>query len=193
MIPSHPVHFFEFFDVITLGALVGIITWLMLTHRRKHGALLSTISQTVAVSPKSSLLFSISMTILYPVYYAFIWLWVGPSAGMPATLYYLLLISGIFEMIFVWVPATRGKNVRIHGAAVTVVVIAMFVLALMLLFAGQDLSGAAQVGLLVFLISPLVLAAFLKLQKGRKSTFLAETIISVLFLAAISITAHTYV
>jgi hypothetical protein len=191
MSPAGPVRLFEYFDVVTLGALAIIITWLVLIHRRKHGALLGTISQTVAASPRSSLLFSLSMTVFYPLYYAFIWLWVGPKTEMPTSFYWLLAISAIFEMIFVWVPHSEGKRVIIHQAAASVVFICMFIMTVLLLMSGHDISSIADIGLVIFLMSSLIFIGLLKLQQFRKNTFLFETLCCVLFLAAISLVAHT--
>ena len=73
MFPSHPGSYWHYIDFVTLVSLTFIITALVKSHHKKTGALLGSISQTVAYSKASSIIFSIAMTIFFPLYYAYIW------------------------------------------------------------------------------------------------------------------------
>src|ERR1700722_10350149 len=106
MIPSRPDSAWQYFDLISVGAIFIILVILILNHYRKTGSLEPTVSQTVAYSKRSSLTFSILVTPFFPLYYGFLYFWVAPLTNMPAYFYYLLILSAICELIFVWVPAT---------------------------------------------------------------------------------------
>jgi hypothetical protein len=191
MIPAVPVEFWRFFDFYTIGILFVVIGLLVRTHHNKNGAALRTISQTVAYSKPSSLIFSIVMTIFFPLYYAFIWLWVGPKVYMPVVFYYLLTISAICEMIFVWVPATIGKSRKVHEAMATIVGLAMFVLPIIILVYGKYLNITDKVSILSFIILAIILGCLLVIRRLLAYTFLFETIYCLVFLITISIIAHS--
>ncbi len=190
MFPAQPVAFWHYVDFITIGILTVVLTLLIKAHHKKTGSLLGTISETVAYSKTSSLIFSITMTILFPLYYAFVWFWVLPLIQVPRWIYYLLIISAVCEMVFVWAPATTGKSKQLHSIMASVVSVAMFLLALFILIWGVHVNAVARIGLSVFLLSPFVIFAFMTVKRFRKYTLLYETIISVTFLAAISLVGH---
>src|SRR5258706_7871387 len=98
MFPTHPIAFWHYFDFITIGVLIIVITALMAAHHKNTGSLLGSISETVAYSKTSSIIFSITMTILFPLYYAFVWFWVLPLISAPRGFYYLLVFSALCEM-----------------------------------------------------------------------------------------------
>jgi hypothetical protein len=191
MFPPHPVAFWQYFDFITISVLTIVLTALMKTHHRKTGSLLGSISQTVAYSKTSSTIFSVTMTVCFPLYYAFVWFWVLPLIEAPHWIYYLLLFSALSEMVFVWVPATVGKSRRIHEATTSVVVVAMFVLGLLMLVTGVNLSIAARTSLIIFLASPFFIGILMTIKKFRRHTFVYEVICCVLFLASLSLIGHT--
>lgn len=191
MFPAQPVAFWHYFDFITISILTIVLTLLIKAHHKKTGNLLGTISETVAYSKTSSLVFSITMTILFPLYYAFIWFWVLPLIDAPNWIYYLLIISAICEMVFVWAPATTGISKQIHGIMASVVAIFMFILALFILIHGVHLDVLARIALIIFLLSPIVILPAIKLKRFRKYTFICEVIVSVSFLAAMSLVGHS--
>jgi hypothetical protein len=161
MFPAHPV----VFDFITISTLTLVLIALMKAHHRNTGSLLGSISQTVAYSKKSSTIFSITMTVCFPLYYAFVWFWVLPLIQAPHWIYCILLFSALCEMVFVWVPATVGKSKRIHEIATSIVVVAMFLLALVILFTGINLSIAARTSLIIFLASPFVIGILMVIKR----------------------------
>jgi len=191
MFPTYPVTFWRYFDFITVGSLTIVITLLVKAHHRKTGSLLGSISETVAYSKTSSLIFSVAMTILFPLYYAFIWFWVLPLIQAQRGLYYLLALSALCEIVFVWVPATTGKSKRIHTIMASLVSIAMFSLALLILINGVHVTAPAYTGLSVFLLSPLVILILMTMKKFRTYTFLYETLIGAAFLIAMSLVGHS--
>lgn len=131
------------------------------------------------------------MTILFPLYYAFIWFWVLPLIHAQRGVYYLLIFSALCEMVFVWVPATVGKSKRVHDTMASTVAVVMFLLALLILIAGVHISAAARTGLCVFLLSPFVILAAMTVKRFRKYTFFYEVVISIAFLAAMSLVGHS--
>lgn len=191
MLPTHPVAFWHYFDFITISILTIVLTALMRAHYRKTGGLLGSISETVAYSKTSSTIFSVTMTVCFPLYYAFVWFWVLPLVQAPQWVTYLLLFSAFCEMVLVWVPATVGKTKRIHQAATSVVVVAMFLLSLFILLLGMNLSIAAQTSLIVFLVSPVFIGILMTIKRLRKYTFIYEVVCCVLFLMSFSLVGHT--
>jgi len=191
MISVEPIEFWEFFDLYTLGILFIIVGSLVVTHYRKNGSLLSTISETVAHSHHSSLIFSVVMMICFPLYYAFIWFWVAPLTQMPVSFYYLLTISALFEVIFVWVPATDGRSRKIHQIMSSLVGVAMLAAPLFILLYGTGLSTVSRISILVFTAMAVILVGLLLIKSTRKYTFLYETIYCAAFLATISVIAHS--
>ena len=154
MFPTHPIVFWHYFDFITIAILIIVITALMSAHHRKTGALLGSISETVAYSKTSSTIFSITMTILFPLYYAFIWFWVLPLIHAPRGFYFILIFSALCEMVFVWAPATEGLSKRIHGVMTSIVVVAMYSLALLIFVHGVNIDTDARISLSIFLAYP---------------------------------------
>ena len=163
---------------------------LVRAHHKKTGGLLGSISQTLAYSKTSSTIFSIVMTIFFPLYYAFMWFWVLPLIRAPRGFYYLLILPALCEMVFIWVPATRGRSKRIHEIMVSMVFTVMYILCLLILTHGVHVDMAARIGICAFLVSPLFLGVVLATKKLRKYTFLYEIIYCVTFLAAISLVGH---
>lgn len=189
--PAEPIKFWEFFDLYTLAILFIVVGTLVAIYHRKNGSLLGTISETVASSRRSSFVFSVVMTICFPLYYAFMWFWVAPMAHMPIGFYYLLAISALFEIIFVWVPATIGKSRQIHHVMAGLVGVAMLAAPLVILLYGTGLSVASKVSSLAFMIITGILISLMIIKATRKHTFLYETIYCAAFLATISVIAHS--
>ena len=189
MIPDAPVAFWRFFDLISLAFIFAVVSVLMISHRKRSGSLLGSISQTVAASKRSSLAFSVVMTIFFPLYYAFLWFWVWPLTSTPIYLYLLLLVSAVFEMIFVWVPATDGNSRKIHEVSAGFVGLFMFIVALVMLHTGK-ISTVGSVAILVFLLVSITMLALFTIPRYRKHTFLYECIYCITFLAAMSVVAH---
>ncbi len=191
MFPAYPVAFWHYFDFITIGTLTIVLTALMTTHHRKTGSLLGTISETVAYSKTSSIIFSVTMTACFPLYYAFVWFWVLPLIQASQWIYYLLLFSAFCEMVFVWAPATVGRSKRIHGAMVSVVVVAIYMLTLLILLYGVRLDITARISLSLSLVCPLLIGILMMVKRFRPYTFLYETICCVTFLVSLSLVGHT--
>ncbi len=191
MIPLSPVPFWQNFDIITLRVLFVVITILVLSQRKRTGTIMGTISQSVAHSKRSSLAFSVIMTLCFPLYYMFIWQWVGPLVGAPAYFYYVLGFAALAEMIFVWVPATTGKSRKIHEAAAYTVGIAMYVLSMTIYAYDHVLGVAAKLSLMITLLVPFIFLALMTFKKMRTYTFLYETIYVIAWLFSISLIAHS--
>lgn len=191
MIPAQPVSFWQYFDLYTLSILALVIGALCLHHKRKYGSLLSTVSETLAHSRSSSLIFSITMTVCYPLYYAFIWFWVAPLLHMPGWFYALLVISAICEAIFVWVPAGKGRQKLIHQLAAGLVGVLLVIIAISILLAGDNLSTAGIFSSLIFLISTVVIGYIMLDRKNRRHMFMFELVYMILFLVMISFIAHS--
>jgi hypothetical protein len=190
MFPTNPVAFWHYFDFITIAVLTIVMTALMKAHHRKTGSLLGSISETVAYSKISSTIFSVTMSILFPLYYAFVWFWVLPLIHASRGFYYLLIFSALCEMVFVWAPATVGKSKRIHGTMVSVVVVAMYLLTLLILLHGVNIGIAARISLSLSLACPFLIGILMTIKKFRMYTFLYEVICCVTFLISISLIAH---
>jgi len=186
-----PVPFWQYFDLITLSIFFVVVPLLVLSQRRSTGSIMGTISQSVAHSKRSSLIFSVVMTLFFPIYYIFIWQWVGPLVGVPGYFYYLLAFSALCEMVFVWAPATTGKSRKIHEIAAYTVGFLMYVLLATILFSSYNLSFASRVCTIIFLVTPFVLIPLMAVKKLRAYTFLYETIYSIAWLLSISLIAHS--
>lgn len=129
------------------------------------------------------------MTIAVPLYYGFLWFWVGPLVAVPWYFYILLVLSFIAEMIFVWVHATSGKRKQIHELNACFVGVMMFFIPLIFIFAGQ-LTSMTAFAATVFLTLSLVMLVLLFIPKLRNYTLVYETVYCLTFLALISFIAH---
>lgn len=181
--------YWQHFDVVVIATVAIVVCWLMLTHRKKKGALLPTISQTIAAEKNASLLFAIMMTVCVPLYYGFIWFWLAPLVSAPWYFYALVAASFVAEMIFVWVPATSGKSKRVHEFMAGFVGLTMFAAPTILLLTAK-LSPAATAATITFLALSLVMFLLLVIPKMRKYTLSYEIIYCVLFWALMSYIAH---
>lgn len=190
MIPETAISFWQYFDLFTLGILAVVVGLLLSSHHKTHGSLLRTVSETVAYNRKSSLIFSIAMSICFPLYYAFIWFWVAPLTNMPKAFYYLLVISAFFELVFVWVPSKAGKKKIIHEIAAGFVGITMLIITILILIYGNELTSFMRAAILIFFAVTATLAIFLSQVKFRKYLFLSEVVYIVIFIATISVIAH---
>lgn len=189
--PAIPIKEFDFVDFIVLGVLTLVLSGMMLWHHRRNGAVLRSISATVAVEKGTSLIFSVVMSICYPLYYAWLWLWVGPKLEMPSLYYIVLAVAAFFELVFVWVPSTTGWKRQTHEFATTLVGLAMLVIPGMFLLGHKAGSTVGVVSIAVFYAVSLVLSVLLLIPRYRKHTFTYEVIFCVAFLAAASIVGHT--
>lgn len=189
MIPSEPVQFWQYFDVVVIATVTAVVAWLMVTHRTRNGALLPSISQTIAADKHATQLFAGMMTICVPLYYSFIWFWVGPLAAAPWYFYALVAVSFVAEMIFVWVPASSGRSKKIHEFTAGIVGFTMLVAPFILLFAGQ-ITEAMQRAIVVFASAGVIMGALLLIPKLRKYTLTFEIVYCVVFWALMSFIAH---
>ena len=190
MVPVVPIPFWQFLDVISVGIISIVIIWITINFRRNNDSPLKTISHTVAHTSRSSLVYSITMTIFFPLYYAFLWFWVGPTTGAPTVFYMILIASAVCEMVFVWVPARRGVKNIIHTTAASFVGMAMFALIVLLAFYGSKISLAGFVASAIFLMTTYVLGILVFFKKFRRQLFLLETIYCVVFIVTMSMIAH---
>ncbi|MEO5948885.1 MAG: hypothetical protein ABIP74_00595 [Candidatus Saccharimonas sp.] len=189
MIPASPIPLWQFADAVVI-ILVSVVTlYLMVTHKRRTGTLLPSISRTVAADKRTSLTFSTMMTVAVPLYYGFIWFWVGPLVSAPWYFYLIVAISIVSEMIFVWAPATSGMSKRIHEITAGFVGLVMFVAPLILLSTG-NLSSVAQIGTVLFFGLTAIIAGLLLHPESRKLTLSLEVVYCVAFWAVMSIIAH---
>lgn len=189
MIPVQPVLFWQYFDFVVIATVTIVVAWLMLMHRKKKGEWFASLSQTIAADRRASLIFSLMMSVAVPLYYVFIWFWLGPLVAAPWHFYALVAVSFVAEMVFVWVPATEGKSKTIHELNAWFVGVVMFVAPLILLL-GASLSHAATVAVVTFLGLSVVLLLLLAIPKTRKHTLIYEIIYCVLFWALMSFIAH---
>lgn len=190
MIPESPVLFWQYFDLIALIPIFIGVIWILISHRRNEGSYLNTISRAIAQSPKSQLGFSILMTIFFPLYYAFLWFWVGPHANAPVLFYISLALSAIAEVLFIWLPATgKGVKSKIHSVTAGFVGLVMLLAPLLLLSATP--SDVGRMAIISFFILSGVLGVIFLFEKARRYTLLLEVIFCLGFLAMISIVAHT--
>jgi small basic protein len=191
LIPSQPVSAFQYTDLIVLPLLAAIIFRLLHKARGLSGSLGKTISETLALDKQLYTSFSIVMSILYPLYYAFLWLWLGPHVQMPKVFYVTLAVAVIFEMIFVWVPARGRKQLATHVFAAGVVGACMLASSVILLLTGVGIGSIATAMLWIFIVSSFVMACLLLIPRHRKYIFSFEIAYITLFLIAFSFAAHS--
>jgi hypothetical protein len=191
MIPSHAINYWKYYDFISIVAIFIMLSVLLTVHYRKNGSLQATISQTVAHSKHSSLTFSIFTSIFFPLYYVFMYFWVAPLKGMPIFFYYLLMVSAICELIFVWVPAINGIKKNIHEVTASFVGMAMLVVPILFLIYGNNLSSLADISIIIFYTLTLIIIISLISKRARKYTIFYESIYCVIFVTVISIIAHS--
>jgi len=189
MIPDNSIPFWQYFDLIALIPIFIGVLWILVAHRRNEGSYPNTISRVIAQSPKSQLVFSMLMTIFFPLYYAFLWFWVGPHVSASVLFYLALVLSATAEMVFIWLPATgKGIKSKIHSVTAGFVGIVMFLTPLLILTgAPSDIGRTATIG---FIILSGVLIIIYLFAKARRYTLLLEAIFCLTFLAMMSIIAH---
>ena len=184
-----PISFWQYFDFISLAVLIAFVGALVILRVRQTKEVPATISHSVASSPNSSLAFSLIMTVFFPLYYCFLWFWLGPYISAPTIFYVLLVTAFLAELIFVWAPAS-GRTKRIHSVSAAFVGLTMILASIIIFEAGGSVSDAARISIILFWIITVVTAlSFLKIY--RKHTFIAELLFCFAFLAMISIVAHT--
>lgn len=191
MIPATPISFWQNFDFISIGAIFLIITALIAFHKKTIGILFGTISETIAHTPSSSLIFSIGMTIFFPLYYIFMYFWVGPRLVVPIVYYQLLIVSAVCEMIFVWVPAVPGKKNIIHSVAAGIVGSLMFVMPFVILTHSQHLNNYSKYSIIAFVSISLIMLLALCVRRLRRYTFTYEALYCLMFFVCMSIIAHS--
>jgi len=184
-----PISFWQYFDYISLTVLFVVISALIALRARATKELPTTISKSVASTPRSSIIFSIVMTIFFPLYYCFLWFWVGPYISAPNIFYVLLILAFAAELIFVWAPANK-KTKLVHMVSAGFVGFTMLMLSLVIYVTGQGLHDSAIVSIIVFWAVTLIASVSL-IKKFRKYTFVAELAFCTAFLMMISIIAHT--
>ncbi|MCW1908261.1 MAG: hypothetical protein KIH63_002870 [Candidatus Saccharibacteria bacterium] len=191
LIPSQPVNGVQYIDLLVLPLLAAIIFRLLHKARGLNGSLGKTISETLALDKQLYISFSIVMSILYPLYYAFLWLWLGPQTQMPQMFYAVLAVAVVFEMIFVWVPARGQKQLITHIISAGMVGVCMLASSIILLLTGLGLGAIAIAMLWVFILSSLVMAGLLLIPRFRKYMFVYEITYITLFLISFSFAAHS--
>lgn len=186
-----PIRFWEYFDYISLAFIIGTIGLLIGLHYRKNQSLRKTISETVAESKLSSMAFSVTMTIFFPLYYGFLWFWVGYLINAPLSYFVLLVISGIFEMIFVWIPAKgNGVSWKIHTIASSIVGLSMVILSILILISSNRIDSIGRYAIYVFLGVSLIICIALISRKLQKYTIQLEVTFCLLFLIIMSVIGH---
>lgn len=178
---------FEFVDIFVAAGLSLALASMLWWHHKKTSRVLGSISQTVAASRRKSLMFSLTMSVAYPLYYLWLWLWVGPSLMMPSAYYIVLVFSAVAELIFVWVPATDGVKRRVHETAAAFVGLAMLILPALILLNVRNPSELSKAVIFVYFGVCAVLLVLLASTKYRRHTFTYEVIYCLAFLVAMSV------
>lgn len=181
---------FEFVDVFVVVGLSLVLGSLLWWQYKKTGRVLGSISQTVAANRRTSFIFSVVMSVAYPLYYTWLWLWTGPSLVMPGVYYAVLAFSAVSELIFVWVLATDRVKRKIHEAAAAFVGFAMLILPALILLSGRNVSELSRVAIFVYFGVCTVLLALIARAKYRKYTFAYEVAYCLTFLLAMSVAGH---
>lgn len=150
--PTHQsILFWKYFDIISLAFILVMVILLVDLYYKRNRQLKPTVSETIAADKVSSVIFSVVMTIFFPLYYAYLWFWVGYSVNAPLHYYILLIIAAVFEMVFVWAPAKeRGLSRKVHLAATALVGIMMIVLPVVLLVGGE-IGDIGRIAAYIFL------------------------------------------
>lgn len=187
-----PVVFWKFFDVISLTFIFVMILVLMSLHYKKNKSLQKTISETLALDRASSTTFSIVMTLFFPLYYAFLWFWVGYLIKAPLVYFVILIFSVICEVVFVWVPA-RGKGLsrRVHQLTTTLVALAMIALPITLLITVPTLNNMNHITMYGFLAFTILLILMSPTQFFKKHMIYFEITFCLLFLIMMSVIGHS--
>lgn len=191
MYPEHPIALFRYMDAVVVTLLCVVITFILLRHSRRHGKQLPSISETIAYDKRSSLLFSVVMTLCVPLYYAYVGLWIGPRYAMPPVFYWLLVVSIIAEFIFVWVPARGGRAGRIHTINACFVGAVMLLAPLLLLLTGTGLSSATYAALLGYvLLVAICFPLFVLVRSLHRYSWQFEAAYIVAFWVVLAVAAH---
>lgn len=191
MYPDQPIAYFKYMDAVVVGLLIVVISFILVRHARRHGTLLPSISETIAYDKRSSLLFSVVMTVCVPLYYAYVGLWIGPRYAMPPAFYWLLVVSIVAEFIFVWVPARGGRAGLVHTINACFVGAVMLLAPLLILLAGTGLSGAAHAALFGYvLLAAIGFPLFTVVRPLHRYSWQFEAAYIVAFWAVLAIAAH---
>jgi len=190
MIPDIPIVLTQYLDIAVIVVVSVTTGWLMMTHRTRTGALLPSISQTIAADEQNSRIFSVMMSICVPLYYMWLWLWLGPLVVAPWYFYVLLVVSFLAEMVFVWMPATNGHSKQVHQYAAGFVGVVMLVAPFTLLFA-QQLGQAAELAIEAYLLVSMIFASLLLVPKLRQYTLTFEIAYCIIFWVLLSFIGHT--
>lgn len=190
MIPAIPVTFWQYFDAVVLVPFFVLMIWLLVSHYHKYGSFLSTVSHTIAASHLSSLVFSVSMTAIAPLYYAFVWFWAGPRMVVPDVFYWLLVPMLLSEILFVWLPA-NNVYAKWHTLFATLTMTGMVIETLLIVVFAQYLSVWARASFWLFLCCSFVFVIVFTRKQLQRFIFPLEVVYCLLFLLAISLAAHT--
>ena len=188
--PNAPLQAFQYLDAFVIVGLSLIIGKLLIDYRRKNGNMLSTISKTVVATKQSSLVFTLSMLVAFPLYYAWVWLWVGPVLAMPKWFYAVVAVSAVAEMMFVLVPASSGWKQKVHEVAASFVGLVMVAIPLMFLIWSPQISPIVQQAIYAYIVACFVLVVLLVVPKYRKHTLVYEIIFCIAFWSVMSVAGH---
>ena len=153
---------------VALAVIAGVITmrlWPMEARR--------SFSENVARKQSSSLLFSLWMTPVTILFYAFLLGWIGPERGMNIAYYVIASVMAVFQLVLSWVPASTGWKLLLHNIASYGLVLLMPVLLLVLvLFSSPALSILQLVLLLSFVLYTVVLLFLFFFRLDLRAKFL---------------------
>ncbi|QQS18756.1 hypothetical protein IPL68_01630 [Candidatus Saccharibacteria bacterium] len=190
MIPSVPIAFWQYVDLIILVPFFALLAGLLAKHYRSNGSFLKTISHTIAASPKSSRIFSLSMTVIAPVYYSFVWFWAAPRMVISEAFYWILVPMLLSELLFVWLPA-NAVYTKWHTPFAVFTMVGMVAEVVIITLSAKYLSTWAEAMFLAFLGTACIFVAVLVLERLKRYVFLLEVIFCAVFLLAMSLAAHT--
>ena len=130
-------------------------------------------SENVARKQSSSLLFSLWMTPVTILFYAFLLGWIGPERGMNIAYYVIASVMAVFQLVLSWVPASTGWKLLLHNIASYGLVLLMPVLLLVLvLYSSPALSMLQLVLLLSFVLYTVVLLFLFFFRLDLRAKFL---------------------
>ncbi len=188
MTPEAPVEFWKNADLVSLAAILFVVGGSLLLFRLRGGTFGVTISDTVARHRWLLICFVTVMCVFFPIYYAYLWLWLLPLTGTPVWMYGILLLAGIAELGFVLVPSRHGWRRRFHQVCASITAGAMLLLPAVVVSYGSDTPGWFA----IFTVGFYVIASWmlLRLRSQRERLFTYETAYIVYFLMLVSLAGH---
>jgi hypothetical protein len=154
-----------------------------------------TFSEHVADNKWALAIFMLLFPLMTVAYYYFLAAWFGPNFNMPAIYYWLLGAAFISQLVFTWIPARKGRMVRLHTGFALVTTSVMMLIAVLILANAEIQQDAMRVALSIayLVLSVLIFVSYFlrrRIAFVRRNLFALEMIFFLLFWTYVALLTH---